>query len=74
MWDLPAEGIPIEERDPDEVLAPRGCRLALADAPVWNPAFDVTPAELVGGIIAERGVARPPYRSSLAGLVHRERL
>ena len=33
---------------------------------VWNPAFDVTPAELVTGIITEVGVLRPDYRESIA--------
>jgi methylthioribose-1-phosphate isomerase len=37
----------------------------------YNPAFDVTPAELVTAIITERGVARPPYRESLAGMCGR---
>jgi methylthioribose-1-phosphate isomerase len=50
-------GIPIEERDPAEV----------SDRfPARNPAFDVTPAELIGGIVTERGVHRPPYAESLA--------
>jgi len=35
-------------------------------AEVFNPAFDVTPAELIAGIVTERGVARPPYEESLA--------
>jgi methylthioribose-1-phosphate isomerase len=35
---------------------------------VFNPAFDVTPARLVSAIVTERGVARPPYESSLASL------
>ena len=45
--------IPIEERDPQEVVA---------DAPAFNPAFDVTPAELVSAIVSDRGIHRPPYR------------
>src|SRR5215218_8948362 len=49
--------IPIEERDPAEVLA-RG------DA--FNPAFDVTPAELVSAIVTEAGVLEPPYSDSIA--------
>jgi methylthioribose-1-phosphate isomerase len=36
---------------------------------VENPSFDVTPAALIAGIITERGVARAPYRESLAALV-----
>ncbi len=60
------DSIPIEERDADEVLAPVGCRAAPEGTDVWNPAFDVTPAELIGGIVTERGVLRPPYDTSIA--------
>ena len=35
--------------------------------PVWNPAFDVTPAELVTAIVTETGILRPPYEESIAG-------
>jgi methylthioribose-1-phosphate isomerase len=55
----------IEERDPEEVRTFAGCRTAPAAAPVYNPAFDVTPAELIEGIITDRGVLRPPYSMSL---------
>jgi methylthioribose-1-phosphate isomerase len=61
--------IPIEQRDPLEVTAVLGTPIAPADAPVWNPAFDVTPAELVSAIVTERGIARAPYARSLAGLL-----
>src|SRR5215510_14468947 len=64
--------IPIEERSPREVthlferqIAPSGIRVA-------NPAFDVTPAELVTAIITDRGIARPPYERTLARLVRGE--
>lgn len=65
-----AEGkeIPIEERDPAEVTHLAGQPVAAPGVRVWNPAFDVTPARLVTAIITERGVARPPYRESLARL------
>jgi methylthioribose-1-phosphate isomerase len=53
-------GIPIEERSGDEVTA----RFA-----AQNPAFDVTPAELVAAIVTEHGVHRAPYSGSLAGAV-----
>ena len=62
-------GIAIEERDPDEVRHAAGRRLTLDDTPCRNPAFDVTPAELVTALVTERGVARAPYRSSLAAWV-----
>jgi methylthioribose-1-phosphate isomerase len=51
--------IPIEERGRDEVAGWRGHPAAPAGAGVWNPAFDVTPAELVTGIITDRGVFVP---------------
>jgi methylthioribose-1-phosphate isomerase len=53
-------GIPIEERDPAEVTA---------RFPARNPAFDVTPAELITAIVTEHGVHRPPYVDSLAAAV-----
>ncbi len=58
--------IPIEERDPEEVTHANGVRLAPEGINVYNPAFDVTPAEYVTAIITERGIARPPYLKSLA--------
>jgi methylthioribose-1-phosphate isomerase len=51
--------IPIEERAADEVAGWRGHVAAPAEARVWNPAFDVTPAELVTAIITDRGVFAP---------------
>lgn len=62
------EEIVIEERDPAEVLAPGGVPLAPKGTPAANPAFDVTPAELVTAIVTERGVARAPFESSLRRL------
>ncbi len=50
--------IPIEQRDPSEVVAPHGHRIAPEGVAVYNPAFDVTPAELISGLITERGVIR----------------
>jgi methylthioribose-1-phosphate isomerase len=63
------DAIEIEQRDPEEVRTAMG-RTALtpAGSPVWNPAFDVTPAALVTAIVTERGVARPPYTASLREL------
>jgi methylthioribose-1-phosphate isomerase len=59
------DAIPIEERAPDEVLTLGGRRIAPDGVSALNPAFDVTPAELVGAIITERGVVRPPYAQAL---------
>ena len=61
-------GIPIEERPPDEVTGYRETRWAPAGVKVRNPAFDVTPAELVSGIVCERGVVLEPDRQKIAEL------
>jgi len=61
-------GIPIEERDPAEVLEWGGVRTAPRGVQARNFAFDVTPAGLISAIITERGVARPPYEESLRAL------
>jgi methylthioribose-1-phosphate isomerase len=53
--------IPIEERSPAEVRSMAGALTAPAASPVYNPAFDVTPAALISAIITERGIFRPPY-------------
>jgi methylthioribose-1-phosphate isomerase len=63
------EQIPIEERDAREVTHIREQRLAPEGVDVQNPAFDVTPAELIAAIITDRGVARPPYAESLRRLL-----
>ena len=55
------KAIPIEERNPDEVTRCGGVRTAPEGVVVWNPAFDVTPHDLVSAIITEAGVIRPPY-------------
>jgi methylthioribose-1-phosphate isomerase len=57
--------IPIEERDIREITHVRDVQLAPEGIGVENPAFDVTPAELVTAIITEKGVARAPYTESL---------
>jgi len=67
-------GIIIEERAADEVRKFGGVATAPEDVPVYNPAFDVTPALLVAGIITEYGVARPPYEVSLPALETRPAL
>jgi len=53
--------IVIEERDAAEVRGVAGRQTAPAESPVFNPAFDVTPAELIAAIVTERGIVRPPY-------------
>ncbi len=63
------EAIPIEQRAAAEVTHVYGRQMAPAGTAVMNPAFDVTPARYVTGIITERGVARAPYEESLRKLV-----
>lgn len=58
-------GIPIEERDPDEVRKIAGRYTAPKDVKVYNPAFDVTPNRLISVIITEKGVFKKPYTRSL---------
>jgi methylthioribose-1-phosphate isomerase len=60
--------IPIEERDGAEVTGYGGVRWAPLDVRVRNPAFDVTPAELVTALITERGVVRAPDTAKLQTL------
>jgi methylthioribose-1-phosphate isomerase len=61
--------IPIEERDPREVTHGFGRQTAPDGVAVYNPAFDVTPAGLVAGIVCERGVIRPVNRESIAAML-----
>ncbi len=60
--------IPLEERDPEEVKRAGSLRTAPEGARALHPAFDVTPARFVTGIVTEAGVARPPYETSLRAL------
>ena len=71
-----AEGgeIPIEERDPREVTHVGEQRLAAEGAGVHNPAFDVTPNDLIAAIITDKGVARQPFVESLRGLMEEKSL
>jgi methylthioribose-1-phosphate isomerase len=57
--------IPIEQRSARELTHLGSTRLAPEGAGIWNPAFDITPARLVAGIITEKGIARPPFTDSL---------
>jgi len=61
--------IPIEERPAAEVTGYRGTRWAPDGVSVRNPAFDVTPAELITAIISEKGIASPPYLETIAALL-----
>jgi methylthioribose-1-phosphate isomerase len=63
------DAIPIEERDAREVTHVRDQQLAPSNISVHNPAFDVTPNDLISAIITDKGIARPPYAESLRRLV-----
>ena len=65
------DDIVVEQRDPDEVTRIRGIAISPPGARALNPAFDITPARFVTGIVTEVGIARPPYRRSLAAQVRR---
>ena len=57
--------IPIEQRDPKEITHGFGKQTAPDNIKVYNPAFDVTPNNLIAGIITEKKILRPPYRESI---------
>jgi methylthioribose-1-phosphate isomerase len=61
--------IPIEQRSADEVLRLGGQRIAAEGAEAWNPAFDVTPAELVDAIVTEKGVVLNPTAEKMAAMM-----
>ena len=60
--------IPIEMRSDDEVLSFQGVPSAPIGIKVLNPAFDVTPHELITAIITEEGVLTPSYESAIEAL------
>ena len=61
--------IPIEERDKSEVIEGFGKLTAPAHVNVYNPAFDVTPAEHITAIVTEKGIVRAPFKENLAKLL-----
>ena len=61
--------IPIEQRDPVEVTNGMGRQTAPDDVSVYNPAFDVTPAELITAIVTERGVIDPVTQATIQDLI-----
>ncbi|NOZ56014.1 MAG: S-methyl-5-thioribose-1-phosphate isomerase [Calditrichaeota bacterium] len=63
------EEIPIEERSPQEVTHPFGVQIAPEGVKVFNPAFDVTPAELISAIVTERGIVSPPLAEGIRKLL-----
>ncbi len=63
------EAIPIESRNPDEVLSCGGKRIGAAGVDAWNPVFDVTPAALVDAIVTEKGVVHLPNTNKITELM-----
>ena len=63
--------IPIEQRAPEEVLSCSGQNIAASGANAWNPAFDVTPAELVDAIVTEKGVVRGPTTEKIMAIMEK---
>ncbi len=68
------EEIPIEERGRDEIASLCGITVAPQGVPVFNPAFDVTPADHITAIITEVGILRPPYTESIAEALAKQRV
>ena len=62
------KSIPIEQRHGDEVRRVGEYQATVSEIAVQNPAFDITPAELVTGIITERGLIKPPFSEGLSRL------
>jgi methylthioribose-1-phosphate isomerase len=58
--------IVVEERTAAEVRGYRDARWAPPSVPAWNPAFDVTPAELITGFVTDAGILRPPFAPAIA--------
>lgn len=69
---LTGEDIPIEERHEKEITCAFGTRTAPEGIKVYNPAFDVTPNELITAIITEKGIVRAPYNEELKKLFYRK--
>ena len=63
--------IPIEERDPEEVTHIQGKRIAPDNIKVYNPAFDVTPAENIKAIITENGIINDPNTEKVRSVIQR---
>ena len=67
------DAIPIEERAAEEVLEFRGIRIAPVGTAARNPAFDVTPAELITGVVTEEGLLTPPFEPAFRAAEERAR-
>jgi methylthioribose-1-phosphate isomerase len=61
--------IPVEERDGQEVRMFMGVRVVPEEVQVYNPAFDITPAKYIAGIITEKGIINPPFSVNLVKML-----
>lgn len=61
--------IPIEERRREEIMVIQGHKMGLDDVAVYNPSFDVTPAQLISAIVTEKGVVEKPDEEKIAKLM-----
>jgi len=69
--DPKSKRVPIEHRDPNEVRTVLGrVEIAPRNVEVYNPAFDVTPPELVTAIVTEKGIVKPPFKEGLKRLLN----
>ncbi len=66
------QSIPIEERSPEEILSAYNRNQPNFPVSVYNPAFDITPNNLITSIICERGVITPPFKSNIMKLAQME--
>jgi methylthioribose-1-phosphate isomerase len=64
--------IPIETRSTEEVLAVQHQRIAAPGADAWNPAFDITPADLIDAIVTEKGVVAAPTADKIAAMMEND--
>ena len=60
--------IPIEERDPEEILQIRGVRIAPQNTSAFNPAFDVTPNKYISAIVTQNGIIRKPFKRNIKSI------
>jgi len=63
------KGIPIEQRSKEEVTVINNKRIAAKNVKVYNPAFDVTPHQLITAIVTEKGIIRPPFIKNIKRLL-----
>jgi len=66
---LTIDQVVIEERDPREVTHIRGVPITIEGVKVFNPAFDITPPELVTAIVTEKAIIKPPYDKNIPKVV-----